>query len=428
MNQPPAPENTDELRQRAEDALRKSAADLEQMPLEDLQTLVHELQMHQIELKMQNEELRNTQIQLQDSRDSYTELYELAPVGYLTLDAEGVIQTANLTACRLFGLERSLLIGIKVARHVAADDQDNLHRTFQRLVISKEKQSLDCRILNQGQDIWIHAECSVRDSNPNEWLVTLSDISRRKQAEELLHEQETQLAHVARISCMGEMVGGIAHEITQPLFTISNYASTCELALTQGRPDQTEHLIAMNRIIAEQAVHAGEILKRLRSFVEPSNASRSALDINDAIGESLKLIASQTRCFDAKVNLVLADNLPEVVGDRVQIHQVVVNLLLNAFESMVNRAPEQRLVTVRSSFIEDRVEVSVEDNGEGLSHQSTAVVFDAFFTTKTGGMGLGLAISRSIIESHSGRIWVTAKTRRGAKFHFNLPVVTGADS
>jgi two-component system sensor kinase FixL len=377
---------------------------------------------------MQNEELRDTQIQLQDSRDSYSELYELAPVGYLTLDAEGVIQTANLTACTLFGLERSALISTKFARHVAADDQDRLHRTLRCLGASKEKQSLDCRILDQGQHIWIHAECSVRESNPNESLVTLSDISRRKRAEELLREQETQLAHVARISCMGEMVGGIAHEVTQPLFAISNLASTCELTLTQGRTDRTEQLITMNRMIAEQAVHAGEILKRLRSFIEPSNVIRSALDINDVIGDSLKLTESQSRCFDSKVNLALADKLPNVVGDRVQIQQVVVNLLLNAFESMVDRAPEERLVTVNTCCREDSVEVAVEDNGEGLSPETADTVFDAFVTTKTAGMGLGLTISRSIIHAHCGSIWVTPKTDRGARFHFRLPVATEADA
>ncbi|MCA9217061.1 MAG: PAS domain S-box protein, partial [Planctomycetales bacterium] len=222
MRDPLDSANADSLRRRAEETLRRTNSDIQRLPLKDLQSLVHELQVHQIELKMQNEELRHTQIQLQDSRDSYSELYELAPVGYLTLDEDGVIKRANLAACTLFGLERLALIGTKIARHVIADDQDNLHRTFRRLGASKAKQSLECRIRNQRQPIWVYADCTVRESNPTESLVTLSDINRRKRAEELLREQETHLAHVARVSCMGEMVGGIAHEIAQPLFAIAN--------------------------------------------------------------------------------------------------------------------------------------------------------------------------------------------------------------
>ncbi|MCA9217852.1 MAG: hypothetical protein KDB27_32505, partial [Planctomycetales bacterium] len=199
-------------------------------------------------------------------------------------------------------------------------------------------------------------------------------------------------------------------------------------ALTQSGTDQTEKLITMNRMIAEQAVHAGEILKRLRTFIVPSNVIRSVLDINDVIAESLKLTASQTCCFGAEISLALADNLPKVVGDRVQIQQVVVNLLLNAFESMVNRVQEERLVTVSTCYREDCVEVAVEDNGEGLSPESADTVFDAFVTTKAAGMGLGLAICRSIIHSHCGVIWVTPNTDRGATFHFKLPVATGANA
>ena len=122
--------------------------------------------------------------------------------------------------------------------------------------------------------------------------------------------------------------------------------------------------------------------------------------------------------------IALADNLHNVAGDSVQIQQVLVNLLLNAFECMVSKSPEERVVTVCTSLMEDGIEVSVEDSGEGLSPELKDTVFDAFFTTKTDGMGLGLAISRSIIEAHDGRIWVTPKSERGTTFHFKLPVVT----
>ncbi|MFK7734820.1 MAG: ATP-binding protein [Pirellulaceae bacterium] len=421
MDNSPSVETTDNLRERAERAVRKPMTDIEQMSLKDTQMLVHELQVHQIELEMQNEELRNAQLELQESRDKYSELYEFAPVGYLSLDRDGIIQEANLTASKMLSVQRSILIGSRFSKHVAAEEQDQLHLTFQKLYRSKESQPLELRILKENQPVWTQLEAKLHKAKPDKVFVTLNDISRRKHSEEMLLKQELELALIDRMNCMGQMVGGISHEVAQPLSAISSFASACESALKQSGRDQTDMLVEMNRNIAEQAIHAGEILKRLRSFIEPTQNHRSRFAINEVVADALKLTATQTSYFKVKVNTAFAAGLPDLVGDRVQIQQVVVNLLVNAFECMLDKPPEDRFVSICTSMSEAGVEVSVEDNGEGLTPEFATKVFETFFTTKATGMGLGLSICRTIIESHGGKLWVAPKSSRGAKFQFNLP-------
>lgn len=437
-------ENRSVIREVAEPDDRSTAAapNKQEMSKADFERLVHELKIHQEELEIQNEELRRAHLALKESRDRYVDLYDFAPVGYLTLNPKGEINEANLTACEMLGYDRSRLIGVSLALLLDMDSIAGLRAHLDEVLETGDLQSSELQLGDAGK-LDVHLEtCRSQGSNDGHRCRTvMTDISDRKhaeraslekdrqlrgeirdreRAEERLREQEKQLAHFARVNTMGEMVAGIAHEINQPLHAISNYATACELRLQQLGGDQSDSLLRMIRQIAEQAVCSGQIIRRLRGFVGRAETSRSAINIHDVIDESVHLTISEARQHSVTVRLALEDDLPEIFADRVQIQQVLVNLMVNAYEAM-DSIDGRRDVTIRARVLDDDIEIAVEDNGPGLNPKVVKNVFDAFLSTKSDGMGLGLAISRSIIEAHAGRIWLASTSQQGTVFRFTLP-------
>jgi C4-dicarboxylate-specific signal transduction histidine kinase len=227
---------------------------------------------------------------------------------------------------------------------------------------------------------------------------------------------------VARLATMGEMAAGISHELNQPLAAIANYAQACVRFLRMPAPDLPEIAGALEQI-AGQALRAGEIIRRIRSLVRNEDVRRETQDINELIREVHGLLASDARVHDGKLALDLTSPLPNVTVDGVQIQQVLMNLVHNAFEAQApehdGAAFEVRIAT-RATVTGD-VEVSVSDLGPGLAGEAEQKIFEPFFTTKASGTGLGLAISRSIIKAHDARLGYRANHPRGACFYFVLP-------
>ena len=256
---------------------------------------------------------------------------------------------------------------------------------------------------------------------PTRMVGTVTDISERRRAEELAHMQRSELAHIARISTMGEIATGLAHELNQPLTAISNYAESCARAIAAKTPANEEKLLSWIEKISVNTHRAGEMIRRLRSFARKSEPRRSTVEINELIHEVIDLLEADTRLQNVRVRWESADSVYAVV-DRIQIQQVLVNLLLNAYEAMAANRPDQRQVTIAATVADDKIEVSVEDLGEGIPAENSQRVFEAFFTNKPNGVGIGLAISRSIVEDHGGRLWLIPNPERGVTFHFTLPM------
>ncbi|MCY2992022.1 MAG: PAS domain S-box protein, partial [Planctomycetota bacterium] len=246
------------------------------------------------------------------------------------------------------------------------------------------------------------------------------DITDRKLAEEGLHNLHLQLAHLGRLSILGELLAGIAHEINQPLYAIVNYVNACRNLLTQDQPNLVE-LREWNQEIAAAAARAGAIIQRLRGFLKRSDVQRLPVPIDEVIQDSLDLVAFETRRLQIVVQYVPdAANCPVSI-DRVQIQQVLVNLLGNACEALEGREPGTRTLTVGTVREGSFVEISVADNGAGLPSPGLGKIFEPFVTTKPRGLGMGLAISKTIVEDHGGHIRATANPRGGATFRFTLP-------
>lgn len=252
------------------------------------------------------------------------------------------------------------------------------------------------------------------------------EVEERRRAEEQLQCHQAELAHVARLSTMGEMVAELAHELNQPLSAISSYAQACQRLLRLGAADHAESLVTSLAQVAEQADRAAGIIRRLKRFVTKAKPVQVALDVNELVRDVGELMQLDARQAKVVVHFDLFDGLPPVVGDRIQIEQVMVNLMRNAFEAMRGAQATPCELTVRTS-VEDgrRIRVEVRDTGCGIGPDTHARLFDRFFTTKADGMGMGLPISQSIIESHGGRLWAESNPDRGATFFFTLPMDYG---
>ncbi len=247
------------------------------------------------------------------------------------------------------------------------------------------------------------------------------DITERIEADEKLAGMDSRLAHVARLSTMGEMVAGIAHEVSQPLYAIVNYARATKNILKAEGEQDLGHLREWNAAIADAAKLASDVVRRMRKFARRGQADYSICSINDIVHESVQLVAFEARRRDATVHLELPEASSDANVDRVQIQPVLVNLLRNAFEAMDEAESEVREVTIRVEPAKESIQVSVVDTGPGLPALDDLDVFEAFATNKKDGLGLGLAISNSIIEAHDGKLWADSSASGGAAFRFTLP-------
>jgi C4-dicarboxylate-specific signal transduction histidine kinase len=246
------------------------------------------------------------------------------------------------------------------------------------------------------------------------------DVTERTRAEEALRQAQADLTRANRVSSMGELTASLAHEVNQPITAAITDANTCLRWLTRDQPDLDEARAAASRIV-QDGRRAGEIVNRVRLLFKKGTPQRELVDLNEIVREMMLLFHSEAIQFAVLVRTELAADLPQVMGDRVQLQQVLMNLMMNSIDAMKD-VDGTRELTVQSQRGEDgQVLISVSDTGVGLPPQHADKIFNAFFTTKTHGTGIGLRISRSIVESHRGRLWAIDNPPRGARFCFTLP-------
>ena len=258
------------------------------------------------------------------------------------------------------------------------------------------------------------------EGSPAGFVANIGDISDRKNAEASLQKTQAELAHVTRVMTLGELAASIAHEINQPLTAIIADASVCLNLLSRPVPD----LPMVRQVLTEVMAgghRAGNVIRRLRELATKSEPHRTLVDMNVLIGEVATLVGSEVQRHDAMLRLSLAPRRLLVYSDRVQLQQVLINLVMNGLEAMDSVDDRPRRLTIRSESSRGRVHVAVHDVGMGVDPRNADHMFEAFFTTKSGGMGMGLSISRSIIEGHGGRLWATPNSTAGATVQFDLP-------
>ena len=325
---------------------------------------------------------------------------------------------------RIFQYDRTTTPKMElVLQRVHPEDVALVKQTIERAAQDGMDFDFEHRLLMPDGSIkYVHIVAhALRDkSTALEFVGAVMDVSERKRAEEALRQAQADLEQVSRLNTIGELTASLAHEVNQPIAAAVTDASTCLRWLTRDHPDLEEAREAASRMVMD-ATRAAEIIKRIRLLFNKSAPERESIDINEIIREMIVLLRNEATQYSIFFRTDLAEDLARVMGDRVQLQQVVMNLVINAIDAMKDVDGTRELI-IRSQQAEDgQLMVTISDNGIGLPPQQADQIFNAFFTTKPHGTGMGLRISRSIVESHGGRLWAGDNSPRGASFHLTVP-------
>jgi PAS domain S-box-containing protein len=364
---------------------------------------------------------------LRDSEEQWKAVFENNPTMYFMVDMSSVIVSVNPLGAEQLGYTVDELIGRPVQDLFHAEDREAVERNavvcFQRpgQTVNWEAR----KVRKNGDVLWVREMARVmliRDRPVA--LIVCEDITERKRVSEALGAVRMELAHANRVATIGQLTASIAHEVNQPIAAARNNAAAALRFLSGSSPDLGEAREALDWVMNE-ADRAGDIIGRIRAHVKKEPPLNARFDINDAINELVALTRSEVGEKGVAVRIRLAEGLPAVQGDRVQLQQVVLNLILNAVEAMssVDDAPRELSISTEGRGVHE-VLVAVSDSGPGINPENLERVFDSFYTTKRSGMGLGLSICRFIVDAHGGRLWAETNEPRGAVFRFTVPAET----
>lgn len=411
-------------RKRAEEELRRARDKLE----EHVADRTDALQATNRRLSDEILERRVAERILRRERDFTSAVLDTVDALVVAFDRDGRIFRINRACEQATGYGAEEVNGrMSWEDFVPPDEHDTVRRVFNELTAGGRAAKHETHWLTRRGDRMLIAWSNtvLRDEHGTvEFIIgTGIDITEQRRAEELAQRRQTELAHVARLSTMGQMATEIAHELNQPLFAIASYADACLRIYQRRTQDACDELAQALTEVSRQAARAGQIIERIRRFVRKESPQRVPLDLNKLVKDMAQLVAVEARAHIVKMYLTPAHRQVMVIGDAVLLEQVVVNLVRNAIEAMDSLPADARHLTISTAVRGHSAVLAVADSGPGLTPVQCARVFEPFYTTKSHGMGMGLAISQSIIESHGGELSALPNTEGGTTFRFRLPLM-----
>nr|WP_168724724.1 PAS domain-containing sensor histidine kinase [Rhizobium laguerreae] len=373
--------------------------------------------------------LRESEAALRESEHKLNLIINTIPAMAWSCTSDGRLEYFNRNLIDYVGLPSEEIVGFGFYRMFHPDDVEPMRMAWDDIVASKKSRPVDARIRRaDGEYRWFNLRQSPLldpDGNVVRWYGVVVDIEDRKRAEESLRQSQSDLAHVTRMTATGELAVSIAHEVNQPLMAIVTNAGTCLRWLQPGHTDLEQARVAAERIVRD-GHRAGDIITSIRAMAQKLPARIELTDFKPAVREVLDLLTGELQRRGIELSLDMAATPIEVVGDRTQLQQVVLNLVMNSAEAMTASSTAKH-INIRCAVEEQLVSVSVSDTGRGVPIHELERVFEAFYSTKADGIGMGLSICRSIVEAHGGRIWASlGENGDGALFTFTLPMAEGA--
>jgi PAS domain S-box-containing protein len=374
-------------------------------------------------LREQLKERKRAEAELRESEEQWRDVFENNPTMYFMVDAAGTVLSVNPFGAEQLGYTVNELIGQPVLSVFPESDREVVQRNIAICLeqLGQAKSWEARKVRKDGTVILVRetAKAVPRVNGPI-ILIACEDITEQRRATEALRQAEADLAHVTRVTTMGELTASLAHEVNQPITAAVTNANTCVRWLAGDTPNVEEARDAAIRS-AKDGTRAAEIISRIRLLFEKGALERELVNVNEVIRAMIVLLRGEATRYSVSIRTDLAPDLPQLMADRVQLQQVLMNLMLNSIDAM-KEADGPRELIVKSRRAEDeQLVVSVSDRGVGLPPEQAGQIFDAFFSTKLHGTGMGLSISRSIVESHGGRLWAEGNSPRGAIFHIALP-------
>ncbi len=361
----------------------------------------------------------------------YRTVFENTGTGTIIIDADTTVALANEEFVRLTGRSKAELEGkMSFAELVVPEDADRMvgyHRQ-RRIDRTAAPRTYECQVVHRSGQTRVALVTVDVIPGTDRSVASFLDITDRKQMERAARERLAELAHLSRVATVGELSSGLAHELNQPLFAILNYAESClnELRSDRGSREETQEILTE---VIRQATRAGEIVHGMRDLVRRRPTSLRPVSLTHCVHEAVSFMAVAARKAYVSVRCDCGEDDLVVRADEVQMQQVIMNLVLNAIEVFAEAGREDPVVWIRTRRVgESHAWVEVEDNGPGMCSGMAELVFEPFMTTKADGMGMGLSISRTIVEAHGGKIWMTSKPGQGTTVRFSLQLIQeGAD-
>jgi PAS domain S-box-containing protein len=411
-------------------AAQRSAMESLRRARDDLRATVQELQNTNETLQAESRKRERVEEALRRSESYLTEAQKLTHTGSWAWGVPGR-EALHLSEewFRIYGFapEEGLSAWGKRLQRMHPEDRAKWQETANRAIGEKSDYEVEQRLLlPDGTVKYTHTighPVLNASGEVVQFVGTVVDVTERKRAEqerERLRQAQADLAHVNRVATMGELTASVAHEVNQPIAAAVTNAKTCLRWLTRDQPDLEEARAAAMRIVND-GTRAAEIIKRVRLLFKKETSERELVDISEVVEEMVVLLHGEAMRYSVLLKTELEANTPRVMADRVQLQQVLMNLMLNGMDAMKDANGTRELIIKSQRGENDQVLVSVNDTGVGLPPEQADRIFTAFFTTKPYGTGMGLSISRSIVESHGGRLWAADNSPRGASFCFSLP-------